>query len=102
MRHQSKALKNRLAIIDSMYLPTPTPAAIRRLRSLTEADLPVKLSDEEWALAATKLLQIYYLQFYAMGDELARQGLAVQAVTRKKPISRATSTRICNGGENEL
>lgn len=85
-----------------MYLPTPTPAAIRRLRSLMESELSVKLSDEEWTIAATMLLQIHYLQFYAMGDELARQGLAVQAVTRKKPISRATSTRICNGGENGL
>ena len=49
-----------------------------------EAELSVKLSEEEWALAATKLLQIYYLQFYAMGDELARQGHGSSGCNPKK------------------
>lgn len=94
--------RTRWHTVGFMWLPIPTPAAVRRLRSLMEADLSVKLSDEEWTKAATKLLQIHYLQFYGMGDELARQDMAALAETRKEPTSGPAFQRTCNGGENDL
>jgi acyl-CoA thioester hydrolase len=68
-------LRTKLELRD-MWLPVPSPAAVKRFQDLLKAEFSLELDMVSATDAATKLLQIHYLLAYAYRDlrpEIDRQ-----------------------------
>jgi hypothetical protein len=55
-------------MIIPMWLPIPSTRAVEEFRAIMRREHSLEMTDEEARLAATKILQIYFLKTYAYRD----------------------------------